>query len=66
MSFREETRLGQGTVCVNPFEKRGQGDGSLVPCLNNPRAINRGINQLERYLEILGKDEWEGVLVLYD
>lgn len=31
---------------------------------NNPRAINRGIKQLVRYLDILG-DDWIGVLITY-
>lgn len=33
---------------------------------NNPRAIQRGLRQLDRYLGILGADDWAGVLVLYD
>ena len=33
---------------------------------NNPRAIARGLRQLDRYLAILGESDWAGVLVLYD
>lgn len=33
---------------------------------NNPRAIRQGLKQLDRYLGILGEDEWAGVLVLYE
>lgn len=33
---------------------------------NNPRAILRGLQQLTRYLSILGEDDWAGVWVLYD
>lgn len=33
---------------------------------NNTRAIQRGLNQLDRYLDILGAEDWAGVLVLYD
>ena len=33
---------------------------------NNPRAIRRGLAQLERYLKILGEEDWAGVLVLYN
>lgn len=32
---------------------------------NNPRAIRRGMKQLDRYLDILGADNWAGVLMLY-
>lgn len=32
---------------------------------NNPRAILRGMKQLDRYLDILGADNWAGVLMLY-
>ena len=33
---------------------------------NNPQAIRRGLKQLDRYLSILGEQEWAGVLVMYD
>ena len=33
---------------------------------NNPRAVRRGLAQLDRYLNILGAEDWAGVLVLYD
>ena len=33
---------------------------------NNTRAINLGMRQLDRYLSILGVEDWAGVLVLYD
>ena len=33
---------------------------------NNPRAIRLGLKQLDRYLAILGVEDWAGVLVLYD
>lgn len=33
---------------------------------NNSRAIQRGLKQLDRYLAILGAEDWAGVLVLYD
>lgn len=32
---------------------------------NNPNAIRRGLNQLDRYLDILGAEDWVGILVLY-
>ena len=32
---------------------------------NNTRSIKRGLKQLNRYLSILGEDDWVGVLVLY-
>ena len=59
----KEKRIGEGAR-VDGFDVNNNLIFELKP--NNPGAISKGLRQLDRYLNMLGADEWAGILVLYD
>ena len=59
----KEQRIGPGAR-VDGIDFKNHIVYELKP--NNPRAIQKGLRQLDRYLDILGPEEWAGVLVLYE
>ncbi|MFR1246465.1 MAG: polymorphic toxin-type HINT domain-containing protein [Oscillospiraceae bacterium] len=71
--MHKEWDYGSGVIKEKVIGKGARVDGidyvnrivyELKP--NNPRAVRRGLAQLDRYLNILGAEDWAGVLVLYD
>ena len=58
---KKEVKIGPGAR-VDGYDKLNKIIYELKP--NNPNAINRGLRQLDRYLDILG-DGWVGILLTY-
>ena len=59
---QKEIKIGPGAR-VDGYDDINKIVYELKP--NNTRAINRGLKQLDRYLNILGED-WVGILLTYD